>query len=312
MKGPFGFIAIDKPIGMTSHDCVSRVRKVFGIKRVGHGGTLDPEVTGVLPIALGKATKLFYLLPGEKTYQGIIQLGITTTTDDIKGEILLKKKWPKLSNDLIEKYLDNFRGQIEQRPPVVSSVHIQGERAYKRFRRGEKIKLPLKNVIIHDLTLNCWDQKNGLIKISVHCSSGTYIRSLARDLGELIGCGACLAKLRRTQALGFLEKDLIPLPDLIKKELINQPKIVSPLKVLGHLYKLELKTKEEERFWRTGRRLNPSFERFKPGLNPHKYLSDELHAAIAIIDCQGELAGIGSWDESSLTIKPRIVFDAYG
>ena len=135
MKSPFGFVVIDKPADVTSHDCVNRVRKIFKIKRVGHGGTLDPAVTGVLPIALGPATRLLPYLPGEKTYQGIIQLGRKTTTDDLHGEVVSNQLWPSLDRISLELHLDKFRGLIRQHPPQVSSIHIDGERAYKRVRR---------------------------------------------------------------------------------------------------------------------------------------------------------------------------------
>ena len=130
MEKPFGFVVIDKPTGLTSHDCVNRLRKVFGIKKIGHSGTLDPLVTGVLPIAIGNATRLISYLQGSKSYTGIIQLGKTTNTDDMQGEILQSKDWPLISKNNLNTLLDNFRGEILQRPPMFSSVHFEGERAY--------------------------------------------------------------------------------------------------------------------------------------------------------------------------------------
>ena len=127
MSGPFGFVVIDKPTGFTSHDCVNRVRKVFGIKRVGHGGTLDPSVTGVLPLALGQATRLFPYLQSDKHYEGIVQLGKCTTSDDLQGEVISTQAWPALDLISLEKHLDQFRGAIKQFPPKVSSIHIKGE-----------------------------------------------------------------------------------------------------------------------------------------------------------------------------------------
>ena len=129
MINPLGFVIVDKPPGLTSHDCVNRLRKAIGIKRVGHGGTLDPSVTGVLPIAIGSATRLLTYLPGEKSYEGMIQLGKQTNTDDLDGEILSDNHWPKLDKQVIQTCLENFQGQIKQSPPIFSSVHIQGERA---------------------------------------------------------------------------------------------------------------------------------------------------------------------------------------
>ena len=131
-----GFLIINKKKGYTSHDCVKEIRKLFNTKKVGHTGTLDPEVTGVLPIALGHATRFIQYLPQSKIYFGKIKLGIRTITDDIHGEIISTKDWPILSLEEIDQYLDNFRGIIKQIPPKVSSVHIRGERAYKRTLRN--------------------------------------------------------------------------------------------------------------------------------------------------------------------------------
>ena len=135
MDGPFGFVVIDKPAGLTSHSCVSRLRRCYGLKRVGHGGTLDPAVTGVLPIALGPATRLLPYLPGEKTYRGVIQLGRVTSSDDLEGELLRQAPWPDLQLEELESALNRFRGAIQQRPPQVSAVHVDGERAHSRARR---------------------------------------------------------------------------------------------------------------------------------------------------------------------------------
>ena len=184
MDGPFGFVVIDKPAGLTSHSCVSRLRRCYGLKRVGHGGTLDPAVTGVLPIALGPATRLLPYLPGEKTYRGVIQLGRVTSSDDLEGELLRQAPWPDLQLEELESALNRFRGAIQQRPPQVSAVHVDGERAHARARRGEQMDLPPRPVTIHRLELLHWDTRQGQLTLEVHCSAGTYIRSLARDLGE--------------------------------------------------------------------------------------------------------------------------------
>ena len=155
---PFGFVVIDKPAGLTSHDCVSRMRRVFGIKRVGHGGTLDPAVTGVLPIALGHATRLLPYLPGAKSYRGSIQLGQRTSSDDQQGDLISKQAWPELNTAEIEAYLEPFRGRIQQRPPQVSAVHVQGERAHARARRGETMEIPARTITIDRLQLLSWNQ----------------------------------------------------------------------------------------------------------------------------------------------------------
>ena len=165
METKDGFLVINKDKGCTSHDCVKQIRKLLNTKKVGHTGTLDPEVTGILPIAIGSATRFIQYLPQGKTYIGQIKLGIRTNTDDIHGEIINQKSWPKLSNAKLEQYLNRFRGIIKQIPPKVSSVHVNGERAYKKSLRNEVFELAPREVKIDELTLMKWDQINGIIEI---------------------------------------------------------------------------------------------------------------------------------------------------
>ena len=306
---PFGFVIIDKPQGLTSHDCVKEARRLYGIKRVGHGGTLDPAVTGVLPIALGHATRLLPYLPSDKTYTGIIQLGKRTTSDDLHGEIISNQPWPNLERAALENYLDEFRGQLQQSPPQISSVHIKGERAYKRTRRGEVFDLPKRTITIYEALLLNWDQETGQIEINIHCSSGTYIRALARDLGNNLGCGGCLARLRRTQALGFKEAEASSLPTPLNKKAAKPLKIISPLQALRHLPRLQLTTKEELLYWRTGRQLRKSIDKFQP---PEDLQSPkQSQVFIAVIDTSNEVLGIGIRNES-LGLQPKVVFNALG
>ncbi len=309
MRSPFGFVIIDKPRGLTSHDCVIRVRRFFGIKRVGHGGTLDPSVTGVLPIALGNATRLLPYLPGDKTYKGTIQLGKQTKTDDLQGEVTITNPWPELNKELIKQQLKKFHGVIEQKPPQFSSVHVNGERAYKRARRGELLDMPSKSITIHQLQLLNWSQELGQIEIEVHCSAGTYIRSLARDLGNQLGCGACLAQLRRTQALGFHISEAFPLPNQIEGKEGILP-VIYPSKALGHLVQLEL-TKAEQELWRTGRLVNITASRCKPPENIDSLKQTKLEQYLLVIDSEGAIAGIATWHNTS-NIKPKVVFNAKG
>ena len=293
VNGPFGFVVIDKPAGLTSHACVSRLRRCFGLKRVGHGGTLDPAVTGVLPIALGQATRLLPYLPGDKTYRGVIQLGVSTTTDDLQGEVLRRQHWPALRADAIDAALNQFRGSILQIPPQVSAVHVAGERAYARARRGEVMNIPAREITIHRLTPLHWDQASGQLELEVHCSTGTYIRSLARDLGDRLGCGGCLALLRRTQALGFCEDQAKPLPELEQPEKLPEP--LSPLLALSHLPQRLLNVAEQTD-WRCGRRIA-----IQPGPN---------NDAVVVCNPDGTIAGVGHRDDGQL--KPKVVFNAAG
>ena len=311
---PFGFVVIDKPAGLTSHDCVNRLRKVFGIKKIGHSGTLDPSVTGVLPIAIGNATRLISYLQGSKAYKGIIQLGATTNTDDLQGEIIQKRNWPLISENDMNSLLDNFRGEILQKPPIFSSVHIEGERAYKKARKGEKFDLISKKVTIHKLNLISWSQNNGELLVDVDCSTGTYIRSLARDIGDKIGCGGYLKNLRRTKAYDFNENHSVILPE--KSDFYvdkNKPRILNPNLFFKHLSSFELISEEEIVSWRTGRKISfqNNIKRLKLG-KKNELENSIIHSKnILVLDKKNKILGIASLDES-YHIKPKVVFNAIG
>ena len=299
-----GFIAINKEKGLTSHDCVKQIRKLLGTKKVGHTGTLDPDVTGTLPIAIGSATKFIQYLPQDKTYIGQIQLGIRTKTDDMQGEILNKKEWPILSNNQLDNYLNNFRGIIQQVPPKVSSVHVNGERAYKKSMKNEEFELHPREVEIEELVLKEWDQANGILEIKVSCSSGTYIRSIARDLGEILDSEGCLLKLKRISACGFHEKDSIKISDLNK---LNEKKvtcIVPTIFALDHISTLVLRTPEEINFWQTGRVIEFDANNFV------KSSTFDYKKPIKIIDQKKILLGIGFINEEKTKLQPKLVLNA--
>jgi tRNA pseudouridine55 synthase len=290
---PCGFLLVDKPAGPTSHDCVAKVRRAYALRRVGHGGTLDPAVTGLLPIAVGPATRLLPYLRGDKAYRGVIQLGLRTSSDDLEGEPIARAPVPALRTEELDRLLGNFRGPIQQRPPQVSAVHVQGERAYQRVRRGETLELQPRAVIIQQLSLLGWDPLSGRLEVEVCCSAGTYIRSLARDLGEALSCGGCLASLRRTEALGFGLDGAVPLARL---EIAPPPPLLDPLAALAHLPRQQLSPEQLEG-WRCGRALAPS----------SNHAADQ---AVAILSPEGKLAGIARADGDLLL--PRLVFDAAG
>ncbi len=314
LEKPFGFVVIDKPSGLTSHDCVNRLRKVFSIRKVGHGGTLDPSVTGVLPIAIGNATRLISYLQGSKAYTGIIQLGANTNTDDWQGEVIQSKNWPIISKNNLNILLENFRGEILQTPPLFSSVHFQGERAHKKARRGEKFILLPKKITISKLKLTSWSQSKGELLIDVDCSKGTYIRSLARDIGDKIGCGAYLKKLHRTKAFNFNENHSVVLPEKLEFYPENlKPKILNPRNFLKHLSSFKLISEEELLDWRSGRKISfqNNFERLKlPKKDENENASLE-NKNILVLDSKNKIVGIADLDES-LIIKPKVVFNAIG
>lgn len=193
-----GFLNIDKPPGMTSHDVVARVRRLARQKRVGHAGTLDPAATGVLVVALGQATRLIEYVQDEtrKRYTATVRLGVTTTTDDAEGEAVVTRDVPEPDRVTIEAALQAFRGPIQQVPPMYSALHHQGQRLYDLARAGKTVDIPARTVYIYDLQLI--EFAPPLLTLDIECGKGTYVRSLARDLGEALGCGAHLAGLRRT------------------------------------------------------------------------------------------------------------------
>jgi tRNA pseudouridine55 synthase len=209
-----GFLNIDKPAGMTSHDVVAKVRRLAGQKRVGHGGTLDPAATGVLPIALGEATRLVeYLVEGRKRYVAEVRLGITTTTEDAEGEIVEERPVPALSQEDLERAVWPFIGTIQQVPPMYSAIQVAGQRLYDLARQGKTIEREPRTVEIDRIEVLGWQPP--IVTLDVVCGKGTYIRSLARDLGVALGCGAHLAGLRRTQVGPLGIDSAVPLATLL-------------------------------------------------------------------------------------------------
>ncbi|MBN1121353.1 MAG: tRNA pseudouridine(55) synthase TruB [Anaerolineae bacterium] len=210
----FGLLNVDKPSGPTSHDIVLAVRRGTGEKRIGHAGTLDPLARGVLVLALGQATRLVeYLVASQKSYLAEITLGIETATYDAEGDVVAQYPLPDdLSIEAFRPILQRFTGQIEQVPPVYSAIKIQGKAAYARVRKGERVDLPPRSVEIKRLDLIEFDPP--ILRISVDCSPGTYIRSLASDIGKALGCGAMLSGLVRTASGGFSQEDAVSWEEL--------------------------------------------------------------------------------------------------
>jgi tRNA pseudouridine55 synthase len=214
-----GIIVVDKPAGPTSHDIVALVRRLSGVRRVGHGGTLDPFATGVLPVFLGRATRLVeYHMADEKAYRTLVAFGARSTTDDLDGE-LTPGEGPPPDRATVEAALDAFRGPIRQIPPDHSAVKIAGRRAYDVARGGEKPALQARDVEIRELKLTDWDAADGerpTAALELRCTAGTYVRALARDLGERLGCGAFLVALTRTASGPFRIADAHA-PDVIRE-----------------------------------------------------------------------------------------------
>lgn len=204
-----GVLVIDKPVGMSSHHVVQLVREGTGIRRAGHTGTLDPRASGVLVVLVGPAVRLSeYVSASDKRYQAIIRLGETTDTYDGDGEVLSRSP-VDVSAEQIEAALTQFEGTVEQIPPAYSAKRIHGKRAYELAREGEEVELEPKEIDVYHLELLEWDPPEAII--DVYCSSGTYVRSLANDLGEVLGCGGHLVGLRRTKSGEFALRDAVQL-----------------------------------------------------------------------------------------------------
>jgi tRNA pseudouridine55 synthase len=215
--GAAGLVVVDKPAGMTSHDVVARVRRLAGTRKVGHAGTLDPMATGVLLVGVNRATRLLgHLMLTEKAYDAVVRLGVATTTDDAEGEALATADASGLTEEMVRQALGRFVGSIEQVPSAVSAIKVAGERAYARVRAGEQVDLPARPVTIHALEVGSVRRQGEVVDvaISVRCSSGTYVRAIARDLGAALGVGGHLTALRRTAVGPFTLADAHTLDEL--------------------------------------------------------------------------------------------------
>lgn len=213
--GPDGLLIVDKPAGITSHDVVYQVRRMLGGK-VGHTGTLDPAATGVLPLVLGRATRLAqFLTADEKEYLAWIRLGMRTDTFDLEGRVLEESAPPVLAPETAERILGRFRGPIRQLPPMFSAIKVHGERLYRAARRGEEVERAEREVTVAGLDLLKQDRERWWLRVV--CSAGTYIRTLANDLGEALGCGAVLESLQRTRVGAYAIDAAVPLADVMSR-----------------------------------------------------------------------------------------------
>ena len=233
-----GFFVIDKQAGVTSHDIVAMVRRAIGQKKVGHTGTLDPFATGVLPVAVGEGTKAIQFLDeSEKEYRAVLRLGISTDTQDLTGQVTSERDWSHLCAEDLERLVPQFLGRISQLPPMFSALKRDGVPLYKLARKGIEVERELREVEIHSLSFD-WIRLPEAC-FTVRCSRGTYVRTLAMDIGEALGCGAHLLELRRTRSGLFREADALGIPELSASKL--QGSLLFPLdRALSHLKRLEL------------------------------------------------------------------------
>ena len=211
-----GIVIVDKPQGWTSQDVTARLRRVFNTRRIGHGGTLDPMATGVLPVFVGRATRgVEFFEHAEKTYEAVLQLGITTDTEDVTGTVLEKRPVALTEQEFLN-ILPQFRGEIRQIPPMYSALKINGQKLCDLARQGKEVERKPRTITIHKL--ECLEFSGETARLLVHCSKGTYIRTLCKDIGEALGCGGCMASLRRVTAGEYTIEEAVPLQELLDTE----------------------------------------------------------------------------------------------
>lgn len=245
-----GLILIDKPENITSFGAVAKIKRIAYEKRVGHTGTLDPMATGVLPVLLGRATALSGLLTlADKRYTAKVKLGVATDTEDITGNIISETK-VSVTNEQLECALKHFTGKIMQRPPMYSAIKKDGVRLYKLAREGKTAEVEAREIEIFSISLISPLNNQNVFEIDVHASKGTYIRSLARDIGEHLGCGACLTELRRTYTGGFSIEDCVSLDTLNEKNITEH--IISEERAVAHLREVLVTEKQAVRFCNGG------------------------------------------------------------
>ena len=239
-----GIVIVDKPQGWTSQDVVSKLRGVFKTRRIGHGGTLDPLATGVLPVFVGRATRgVEFFEHAEKTYEAVLHLGLSTDTEDITGTVLAEKS-VSVNEETFLAVLDRFRGEIQQIPPMYSAIKINGQKLYDLARKGKEVERQSRSVTIH--RLECLSFDGTFAKLLVHCSKGTYIRTLCKDIGEALGCGGCMEALRRVAAGSYTQQQAVPLQTLIETQTPEQ--YLAPVDSMFAMYpRVDLTEKQELR-----------------------------------------------------------------
>ena len=215
-----GIVIVDKPAGWTSQDVTAKLRGVFKTRRIGHGGTLDPMATGVLPVFVGRGTRAVeFFEHAEKAYEAVLQLGITTDTEDTSGMVLEEKPVSVTEAEFLAA-LENFRGEIQQVPPMYSALKVNGQKLCDLARKGKEVERQSRPVTIHKL--ECLAFSGSTARLYIHCSKGTYIRTLCKDIGDALGCGGCMASLRRVSAGAYTQEEAIPLETLIAAEAPEQ------------------------------------------------------------------------------------------
>ena len=251
-----GIVIVDKPQGWTSQDVTARLRRVFSTRRIGHGGTLDPMATGVLPVFVGRATRgVEFFEHAEKTYETVLRLGLTTDTEDITGE-KLEEREVSFTSERLEEVLESFRGDILQVPPMYSALKVNGQKLYDLARKGKTVERQPRPITIHELTL--LDVGENTLRLRVRCSKGTYIRTLCKDIGEALGCGGCMEALRRVSAGEYGIAEAVPLQELLETE--EPEKYLRPVDSMFRNYPAVTLTENQEKRCRNGNSFSVKLE----------------------------------------------------
>lgn len=299
-----GFLNINKPPGVTAHDVVSSVRKIMRIKRVGHGGTLDPLATGVLPVAVGGACRLLRYLDGRKIYLADVLLGTSTATDDLEGEVIAVKEQLPDEKD-IERAVASFVGRLSQIPPGYSAVHHGGERLYNLARQGRLPEdIAARQVVVHSIEITAVALP--VVQLRVACGAGTYIRALARDLGRVLGCGGCLKNLVREAAGPFRLESALSLAELQELRSRGQERsaLLSPVNLLGlPCVKLEA---AQVRLLRMGQSVPAAEELADNALPVPGGSNGEAGEEAVIVTCEEELIAVCR-KTGDMRLRPEVV-----
>ena len=300
-----GVLNLDKPIGVTSRDVVNQVVRLVHPAKVGHAGTLDPLATGVLVVCVGHATRLISLAQeGRKRYLGRFTLGQRSDTDDVTGNLSAGGDWSGITRGDLVALLPEFTGRILQIPPQFSAVHVNGQRAYDLARRGEAVTLEPRPVDVGSIELVTFEPPD--FELEIECGSGTYVRSIGRDLGERLGCGAVMKALRRT-AVGPFDVSTSVSPDKLTRDSLAAD-LQPALKIVPHLVQRRL-SEEEVIAIRRGQSIRALPESHPlPSTKIEPALKNDSDRRTALIDIEGVLVGIAEFDPQSHRLLPRIVF----
>ena len=295
-----GILNIYKEQGFTSHDVVAKLRGICKQKKIGHTGTLDPDAVGVLPVCLGKATKVCDLLTDkDKTYEAVLQLGVVTDTQDMSGEILSKQE-VSVSRDEIEEAVMSFVGDYDQIPPMYSALKVNGKKLYELAREGKVVERKARRITIHEIEISKINMEQKTVTMTVSCSKGTYIRTLCHDIGEKIGCGGAMATLKRTKVSSFMIQDSLTLSEV--EELVKAGTVEEHLVKVDSLFaNLSAVTvsKKYQKYVDNGNKIEISFltEPVRTSLNQEFRVYDEDQRFVGIFEA-----------ENRKTLKPKKMF----